>query len=438
MFEIKEGIIRDLKTSQTISLEGICSTSLAEKSKGLVLKEGNTIDFFRSFFSSLGNGQKVVFLDKDTSPYELERIRNLYRDYLLISAEKPPVYSNEATDPNWTNDEPLLVFMSSGTTSAPKGIVHSSRNLSKKVELLRKHISKEDCFKALALLPVSFGYGLISGVLLPLSYGGEVALSDSRDLSALAKLGETVDEEETTFLTTTPALWQLVLKMSSPPKKKSLKRVLIAASPLSKSLWRQVQDWCGEQALVQNVYGMTETSGVISGPVDKEYSEGCIGVPWAAEMRIIDDELCVKTPCLFKGYEINGEFLPINPEKWFHTGDVARQEGDIFFLRGRIKTMINKGGFKVYPEDIEAVANKHQDVIDSCAFPLDDENLGEVPGLAVVLKAGRDLSKNDLHAFILDHLSAYKCPNQYFFIEKIPKNNRGKFDRNLLSKLFKR
>lgn len=436
------GKIIEVKSKKEVNLSQLLDDSLhgtlLSFSENTIIRGNNKIDFFRYFFQGLKVGKRLVFIDPNTTDFEQKKIEEKLEKK---NFQKTQIANQKVTNSNfldyWENDQAQLMFLSSGTTNKPKGILHSYLNLKTKISHLRNHVQRDECQNALALLPISFGYGLISGSLLPLSHGANLYLADPHDITTFSNINETIDNYEISFTATTPALWQMILKLSPPPKKKTLKFIMVAASPLNKELQNEIQTWAGDQCKVYNVYGSTETCGVVSGPTTtREYESNYIGSSWSGEMKISETgELLVKTPALYKGYEIDGKFIA-QTEPWFQTGDFALKLSDGFLLKGRIKNMINKGGIKIYPIDIETIAHQHSAVADCVALGIDDQHYGEVPVLAYTLESNQTLGASELHQYISKHFNKNKCPTKYLEVKEIPKNSRGKVDVKKVRSLF--
>lgn len=194
-------------------------------------------------------------------------------------------------------------------------------------------------------------------------------------------------------------------------------------------------------------YGLTETSPTVCiNPFDIEAFNGSVGLPVSStECSVKNDkgetldvgetgELCVRGPQVMKGYwnrpEETGDCL--EPDGWFHTGDIARiDEQGFVYLVDRKKDMIIVSGFNVYPSEIEEVVSAHPDVLEVGAIGVPDEQTGEAVKI-VVVKRGPGLTKESLDAHCRANLTAYKCPKQVEFASELPKSNVGKILRREL------
>ena len=188
-------------------------------------------------------------------------------------------------------------------------------------------------------------------------------------------------------------------------------------------------------------YGLSETSPVASfNHPDRERKPGSIGTPIeGVEMKVVDDdgneveqgevgEIVIKGHNVMKGYwnreEATAEAIK---DGWFASGDMAKIDEDgYFFIVDRKKDLIIRGGYNVYPREIEEVLYEHPAVQEAAVVGVPHDELGEEVGAAVVLKEGEDVSADDLKQYVKDEVAAYKYPRQVWFMDELPKGPTGK------------
>lgn len=222
------------------------------------------------------------------------------------------------------------------------------------------------------------------------------------------------------------------------------------SAPLSTLQARRFHDRFGVAVL--NGYGQTEIGGEIIGWSASDWKEhggsklGSVGRPHAGvSVRILgpggtqlgpdtSGELWVRTPALAAGYAEGSDLSDrLSPDGWFSTGDVARVDGDGFiWLEGRLSEMINRGGLKVFPEEVAEVLRLAPSVVDAAVAALPDRRLGEVPCAFVVPAAGVALDPADLERLCREHLAPYKVPVRFEVLEELPRNEAGKVMTRLL------
>ena len=339
-----------------------------------------------------------------------------------------------------TMDDAALILFTSGTTGVPKGVVHTFRSLLARLALNRAHIGTEDIATTLCTLPVHFGHGLIGNCLTALLHGGDLILDKGTDISAIGKLGDTIDKNGVSFMSSVPAFWRLALKFSTPPKQGSLKRVHIGSAPMSVDLWRQIIDWSGTDNVV-NMYGITETANWIGGASAAEFEpeDGLIGRLWGGHAAIMtsggsiqhegEGELLIQTPSIMSSYfQLPETTAQSFVNGWFRTGDLGRIENGVIVLTGRKKNEINRAGIKVQPEDIDILLERHPDVIEACAFGIADRLSGEAVCVALALEPQHDLKQ--IKEWCAERLVREKLPDKWFVLDEIPKTDRGKVRRD--------
>jgi long-chain acyl-CoA synthetase len=188
-------------------------------------------------------------------------------------------------------------------------------------------------------------------------------------------------------------------------------------------------------------YGLSETSPVASfNHPDKERKPGSIGTPIrGVEMKVVDEdgkdlatgevgEIVIKGHNVMKGYwnrpDATAEAIK---DGWFHSGDLAKVDEDgYFFIVDRKKDMIIRGGYNVYPREIEEVLYEHPAVREAAVVAVPHDELGEEVGAAVALKDGEQVSAEELQAYVKENVAAYKYPRRIWFVDELPKGPTGK------------
>jgi len=189
-------------------------------------------------------------------------------------------------------------------------------------------------------------------------------------------------------------------------------------------------------------YGLSETSPVASfNRRDRERKPGSIGLPLdGVEMRVVDEEgdevaqgevgeIVIRGDNVMKGYWRRPEATAeaIDAEGWFRTGDMGRVDEDgFFFIVDRKKELVIRGGYNVYPREVEEVLYEHPGVREAAVIGIPHDELGEEVGAAVALKDGADCTAADVRAFVKERVAAYKYPRQVWLVDELPKGPTGK------------
>jgi acyl-CoA synthetase (AMP-forming)/AMP-acid ligase II len=252
-------------------------------------------------------------------------------------------------------------------------------------------------------------------------------------------------------------MWALILKMSKPPEAKTLRRIHCGSAPLSAHLWRQIQAWAGISE-VFNAYGITETGSWVAGTTIGEFApeDGLVGEPWGAVIKIrrsaeagapfIKTAQCqagevghvwINTPALMQGYFAQPKVTDrVVSGGWFLTGDMGLiDERGRFYLKGREREEINKGGTKIYPTDVDAVVEKFEHAQAVCTFAIADPLYGQNVAMAVVLKRQDAEVIRALHHWMKAHLAEFKMPQRWYVVDALPENSRGKIIRRSVEEM---
>jgi acyl-CoA synthetase (AMP-forming)/AMP-acid ligase II len=349
-------------------------------------------------------------------------------------------------------DDDALILFTSGSTGAPKGVIHTHRSLRARWMSLRDHLGVAAFSRTLCMLPTHFGHGLICNSLFPWLAGQDLYITPPFRADIMMRLGALVDEHRITFMSSVPSLWRLALKMSRPPKGGTLQRIHCGSAPLSAPVWEDIRAWTGTRQ-VCNAYGITETGSWVAGldNADCVAEDGLIGEGWGAIVKVLGSSdtsipldaslecaageagfVWLNTPALMKGYFQRDDLTrQAVVDGWFFTGDIGfLDDRGRLILRGRERDEINKGGMKIYPGDVDAVVERFEQVSDVCTFALDDDIYGQTVAMAVVLTNTDDATIRTLHKWMTAHLAAHKMPGRWWLVDAIPRTSRGKINRD--------
>ncbi len=339
-------------------------------------------------------------------------------------------------------EDVALILHTSGTTSRPKivplshaNIWTSARNIAASLEL-----SAND--RALNVMPLFHIHGLIAGLSAPLSRGGSVFCAPG--FNTLKFFAE-MEEAKPTWYTAVPTMHQTVLTRAGRHKEIIARHPLRFVRSSSASLPPTV---IGEleaafKCPVIEAYGMTEaTHQMASNPLNGIRKPGSVGLAAGPEVAIMDEkgrlldhgeigEVVIRGENVTAGYEsnpkANGEAFV---EGWFRTGDQGVIDADGYLtLTGRLKEIINRGGEKISPREVDEALMDHPAVLQAVAFAVPHPMLGEDVGAAVVLREGLAATEQELGAFLSQRLAAFKTPRKILFLAEIPKGATGKLQR---------
>ena len=342
-----------------------------------------------------------------------------------------------------------LVLHTSGSTGRAKAVALSHTMLLSAIRrtVMSLRLSDKDC--ALNLLPLFHIGGLMDVLLAPLSVGGSVVLSSHTERLAVRKLLATLP---VTWLQGVPTMLLEYSRTDAPdtltPFRK-LRFVRSVSAPLLPAQLAQLRRGFGVP--IVEIYGMTETCGLIcSNPVEEGTQvPASVGTPVATAVRIADTlgkplptgtrgEVLIRGEHVFAGYlggepttQQDGVFI----DGWFRSGDQGYvDDAGRLFLTGRIKELINRGGEKFSPLEVEIPLQTIASVSDAACFALPHPSLGEEPALAVV--AEKPVDTELIHQVLGEQLAAYKIPRHIFQVDSLPKNASGKVQRHRLREQF--
>lgn len=333
--------------------------------------------------------------------------------------------------------ERSLRFFTSGSTGVPKCIGLGLPQLRAALQGVARTIELGPEDVSLSTASLSHTLGLITTVLVAWASGGSVVFAD---LNRPRGLDAAITRAGPTWCAASPALLRLLLRLSGARDLDwSRLRVLrSASSPLPLELARELE--ARFEVPVVNAYVMTEAAGEIASQgIDRDRRPGTVGRPTVCEVEIrsagaevgagASGEVWVRGPNVA---------APSDPSGWLRSGDMGVMgEDGLLTITGRRDDVINQGGLKIWPPDLEAVVLGHEKVRAAVAFPIPHEALGEVVGLVVEARPGEDLDRADVRRFLMERVARQKWPRTIVVCDSIPLTRRNKISRRRMWQLLR-
>jgi long-chain acyl-CoA synthetase len=340
------------------------------------------------------------------------------------------------------DDDTAVILYTSGTTGRPKGAELTHANLARNAAVAATtlfHLEPEDV--VMGCLPLFHSFGQTCGLNAAVSSGACLTLLPRFDPG---KALEVIQRDRVTVLEGVPTMYVALLNH---PRRadcdtSSLRVCVSGGAALPVEVLRGFEDAFG--CIILEGYGLSETSPVASfNHPDRQRKPGSIGTPIeGVELRLVDPsgedvpagevgEIAIRGHNLMKGYwrreQATREAIP---DGWLRTGDLARQDADgYFFIVDRKKDLIIRGGYNVYPREIEEVLYEHPAVAEVAVVGIPHPTHGEEVGAAVVLKPGAKVTPAELQAFCKERVAAYKYPRHVWLEAALPKTATGKLLR---------
>jgi long-chain acyl-CoA synthetase len=331
-----------------------------------------------------------------------------------------------------------VILYTSGTTGQPKGAELSNANLARNAEASSGLFGLGSDAVVLGALPLFHTFGQTCGMNATLGRGGTLTLIPRFDP---AKALEIIQRDEVNVFQGVPTMYGAMLHLDNRDDYdvSSLKVCASGGSAMPVELMRGFEEAFGCKVL--EGYGLSESSPVASfNHPDRERKPGSIGTPIeGVEMKVVDDdshevaqgevgEILIKGHNVMNGYwnreEATAETIV---DGWLHTGDIGKVDEDgYFFIVDRKKEMIIRGGYNVYPREIEEVLYEHPDVREAAVLGIPSDEYGEEVAAAVALKDGASTSPEDLRDYVKEQVAGYKYPRKVWLVDELPKGPTGK------------
>lgn len=341
----------------------------------------------------------------------------------------------------------VAVFLhTSGTSGAPKVVPLTHANLVSSAQHIATHYALTPADRSLVVMPLFHGHGLVGAALATLASGGALIVPPRFSAS---HFWPSFRRQGATWYTAVPTIHQILLSRADADgaPRSGIRFIRSCSSALAPPVLTALEQRCG--APVLEAYGMTEAAHqVASNPLPpRPHKPGSVGIGTGTELAVVDGsgrhlaahqagEVVVRGPGVMRGYRNNpAATAAAFVDGWLRTGDAGVLDAEGFLsLTGRIKELINRGGEKISPTEIDNVLLAHPAVAEAATFGVPDQKYGEAIQAAVVLKGDTDSAR--LRAFCRERLADFKVPDVIWIVSAMPKNPLGKIERAVLSARF--
>jgi len=336
------------------------------------------------------------------------------------------------------DDDPAVIIYTSGTTGTPKGATLMHTNLITGAEVARDLVDAGPEWVGVATLPLFHVFGMNSVMNVGIHSRGMITMVPRFEPG---KVLEVIERDRANSFAGVPTMYAALLH--HPERERhdvgSLDLCVSGGAALPVEVLRGFDEAFGAKVL--EGYGLSETTGMGTFNVpDRERKPGSIGVPvGGTEIRLVDNddqevppgepgELVMRGPFVMSGYWNRDDATQeVMRGGWFHTGDIATMDDDgYFFIVDRKKDLIIRGGYNVYPRELEEVLYAHPAVREAAVIGVQHESLGEEVGAAVVLKEGEQVTTDELRDYMKQRVAAYKYPRVIWLTDELPKGGTGK------------
>ncbi len=350
-----------------------------------------------------------------------------------------PILSSDLADA----PEVALIMQTSGTTSKPKLVALTHKNILSAAGAIRDAFSLNEADSCLNPMPLHHVHGLISASISSLLSGSRVICTDNFSTAEFERI---LQSRRPSWFTASPAMHLATLEhyknTGRAPPRGCLRFFRSSSAPLPASAIGELERLF--DAPLVETYGLTETASMIcSNPLPPGIRKlGSVGIAFGADIRIGDEsgdtlpahgngEILVRGPSVITHYGVSDTPVPKTFfSDWLRTGDVGYMDEDGYlFIVGRTKELIKRGGLSIYPAEVDNALTSHPGVAEAISFSIPHPTLGEELVAAVVARAHASPTDAELRAHIARQLSTYKVPARVLVIAAIPKNETGKILR---------
>lgn len=393
--------------------------------------------------ANLKNKPKIITIDQPDS----QTLLNAEIDVIVWEQALSNVKSLDSNQLDLEENDVAVILYTSGTTGKPKGVMLTHKNLYANTASGVSLRQNDERLTTIGVLPLAhiYGFGIMNSILM---LGNSVVIFSKFDTEEVFK---TIEKFKVKSFAAVPAMIHAMVYHPNADKYdlSSLETVGSGSAALPISLRHKFKEKFGAE--VRDAYGLSEASpGVATQRNDMPIKEGSVGIPMpGVKIKIVNEkgeelppgevgELLVQgdnvTPGYFRDEEATKKALR---NGWLHTGDMAKvdEEGYLYIV-DRKKDMIIRGGFNIYPRDLEELLAKHDAVSEVAVIGVPSERMGEEILACVVKKEGVDVTEEELIAYCQKYLAKYKTPRKVVFVKELPRNGVGKILKTRLREVF--
>ena len=416
------------------------------------LNPAYTVDEFK-FFMEDADAKLVIVSAGATAAIEAANslsipflISSVNSDGKVALSHEDNNLSKSINPENPSPDDIALFLHTSGTTSRPKGVPLTHSNLMTSLNNIVKTYGLSENDTALVVMPLFHVHGLIGVALSSLNSAGTIVIPPRFSAS---NFWQSQALTKATWYSAVPTIHQILLIRADDDNApaKSFRFIRSCSASLAPSVFSDLESRFG--APVLEAYGMTEASHQMSSNLLPPGSRapGTVGVGTGVEIAIMNEqgtlldvgergEVVIKGKNVTHGYHNNPE---ANAEAftngWFRTGDQGiLSGGNVLTLTGRLKELINRGGEKISPLEVDAALIKHPAIAEAVCFGVEDVKYGEIVQAAVVLSG--ESSESELQAFCSEQLADFKVPDRIYIVQELPRTATGKIQRRHVAAKF--
>ena len=347
------------------------------------------------------------------------------------------------------DNDTLNIIYTSGTTGTPKGVMLTHGNLASNAKILAEMRGQLDPKTVvIGALPLYHVYGITSVMNVSMYLGLTIALFSKFEPEKIIELTE--KEEQTVFFGVPTMLNRLIeVASENPPMRHSLRFCISGGASLPVEFLRRFEKLFKTE--IHEGYGLSEAPVCVENPYDNDIKPGSIGLPIPGfSARIVDNdgddvrqgevgELLINGPAVMKGY-LNRpeETAAAIKDGWLYTGDMARMDEDRYiYIVDRKKELVIRGGYNVYPREIEEVLYQIPDILEAAVFGIPHKELGEEVAAVVLLKEGAQMDTNRITDYVKERVAPYKYPRSIRIAkEPLPKTGSGKILKKEVRKQY--
>lgn len=344
-------------------------------------------------------------------------------------------------------DDVGLVVHTSGTTGRPKAVPLTHKNLTRTMTNIVRTYALTPKDRTLLVMPLFHVHGLLCGLLGSLLGGGSVVIPSKFSAQTFWR---DFTQQKCNWYTAVPTIHQILLRTPAPTEKLDIRFIRSCSSALAPSTMSQIEEKFG--APVLEAYAMSEAAHqMTSNPLPPASRKpGSVGIGQGVDVTILDQEgrevpIGTEGEISIRGENVTSGYLnnkkandeSFTKEGWFRTGDQGKLDNEGYvFITGRIKELINRGGEKISPIELDGALLSHPAVGEAVSFGIPSEMYGQEVACVLILKDGETLTAESLQAYMTEKVAKFKVPKMVYFTDVIPKTGSGKVQRRIVAETF--
>jgi acyl-coenzyme A synthetase/AMP-(fatty) acid ligase len=392
--------------------------------------------FIIAALGCIEGGYSYLPINSKMTLKEKNKIFNFCKPKAVIKVKGTKFQIRKKFDQIGGQKKQICIFFTSGTTSFPKGVCHTPKNLIDNAMSFNQTIEVGEKNVFLHIFPMYYMAGFLNSIICPLLAGNKIVIFDKSSIHNYLSFWDEVVRNKINYFWASPSILNIIYDQKLDNNlinqiKKELKFIMVGTAPFHRELKNKIKKKFNIKCLES--YGSSEMLLVSTNLINKTFGSGKI-LDGIKIKKDSSKNLLISSPFKFYGYLGKNNNIELNKDKFFNSGDTFKKRKKFIRITGRTKDIIIKEGINISPKYLEEELLKIEYNDEVAVVGVKNNLYGEIP--IAFIKSKKNKSKRNIIDILKKNISAKILPQDIIFLDKLPKNKIGKIDKNKLIKLY--